>query len=622
MLTKTCIPELIEAHCQTNPEAIAIRAPKRAPLTYRQLLDRIHDAVAKLNSIGLSRNDRVALVLPNSPEMAVAFLAVASGATCAPLNPTYREAEFDFYLSDLDAKALIVQGGMDSPAITVAQRRGIRILELSPIFEAPAGVFTLTGGEANIPANSGFAQSGDVALVLHTSGTTSRPKMVPLTHLSLCTSADNICKALALEEEDICLNIMPLFHIHGLSGALVSSLTAGASVVCTPGFDAVEFFAWMVELRPTWYSAVPTIHQEILAKFEANSSIIEQCPLRFIRSSSAALPSQVMAALEKAFHAPVIEAYGMTEASHQIASNPLPPGARKPGSVGLAVGLSVAIMDEVGNLLHKGEIGEVVIQGANVTQGYENNPEANAKAFTNGWFRTGDQGFIDEQGYLFLKGRLKEIISRGAEKISPLEVDQVLMEVPGILQAVTFAVPHPTLGEDVNAAVVLKENVQLSSTTIRQFLFERLADFKVPSQILIIDDIPKGATGKLQRIGLAEKLTTCLQRDFIAPSNQLEKAIADIFSEVLGIEKVSVTDNFFALGGDSLSGTRVAARISANLNIQLVNVVLFQKPTVAELAQELAKSGMLEEEASITEIIAEIEDLSEEEIQQLLVEGV
>jgi acyl-CoA synthetase (AMP-forming)/AMP-acid ligase II/acyl carrier protein len=622
----SCIPELLEARCQTNPEAIAIRAPKRSPLTYRQLLDRIHDAVTKLNSIGLSRNDRVALVLPNGPEMAVAFLASASGATCAPLNPAYRDAEFDFYLSDLDAKALIIQEGMDSPAITVALGRGIPILELSPIFEAPAGVFTLTGGEANIPANSGFAQSGDVALVLHTSGTTSRPKMVPLTHRNLCTSADNIHKALALAEEDICLNIMPLFHIHGLIGTLLSSLTAGATVVCTPGFDAAKFFEWMAGLHPTWYSAVPTMHQAILAEFEANYHIIEkypeQYPLRFIRSSSAALPSQVMAALEQTFNAPVIEAYGMTEASHQMTSNPLPPGDRKPGSVGLAAGLSVAIMDEVDNLLPKGEIGEVVIQGASVTQGYENNPEANAKAFTNGWFRTGDQGYIDEQGYLFLKGRLKEIISRGAEKISPLEVDEVLMELPGILQAVTFAVPHPTLGEDVAAAVVLKENIQLSPTTIRQFLFERLADFKVPSQVLIIDEIPKGATGKLQRIGLAEKLAAYLQRDFIAPSNELEEAITGIFSEVLGIEKISVADNFFALGGDSLSGTRVVVRISANLNIQLVNVVLFQKPTVAELAQEVVRLKEIAEATSIGEIIAEIEDLSEEEIQQLLAEEV
>jgi acyl-CoA synthetase (AMP-forming)/AMP-acid ligase II/acyl carrier protein len=444
--------------------------------------------------------------------------------------------------------------------------------------------------------------------------------MVPLTHRNLCTSADNIRKTLALVEEDICLNIMPLFHIHGLIGALLSSLTAGSSVVCPPGFDAAQFFECMAQLHPTWYTAVPTMHQAILAKFEANRSIIEQCPLRFIRSSSAALPSQVMAALERSFNAPVIEAYGMTEASHQIASNPLPPGDRKPGSVGLPAGPNVAIMDGMGHLLPNGEIGEVVIQGASITQGYEHNREANSKAFSHGWFRTGDQGYIDEGGYLFLKGRLKEIINRGAEKISPLEVDGVLMELPGILQAVTFAVPHSTLGEDVAAAVVLEENVELSATTIRQFLFERLADFKVPSQVLIVDEIPKGATGKLQRIGLAEKLAGYFQRDFIAPRNELEEAIAGIFSEVLGIEKISVTDNFFALGGDSLSGTRVVVRLSTKFNIQLANVALFQKPTVAELAQEVARFKEIVDATRRAEIIAEIEGLSEEEIQQLLAE--
>jgi oxalate---CoA ligase len=231
---------------------------------------------------------------------------------------------------------------------------------------------------------------------------------------------------------------------------------------------------------------------------------------------------------------------------------------------------------------------------------------------------TGDQGYIDKDGYLFLKGRLKEIISRGAEKISPLEIDQVLMEIPDIIQAVTFAVPHFTLGEDVAAAVVLRKGSQLISTTIRQFLFERLADFKIPSQVLIIDSIPQGATGKLQRIGLAEKLKSYLKHDFIAPKDDLEKAIVYIFSEVLGIEKISANDNFFAIGGDSLSGTRVVVRISAYLNIQLSNTLLFRKPTVVELAQEVARLKEIAEAEMVEMTIDAIEHLSEEEVQKLL----
>ncbi|NEO93410.1 MAG: AMP-binding protein, partial [Moorea sp. SIO3G5] len=411
----------------------------------------------------------------------------------------------DFYLSDLDAKALIFQSGVAEPALEVAQKRGIPLVELTPIPEA-AGIFQLTGGDGKSPAMAGIAQPEDVALVLHTSGTTSRPKMVPLTGKNLCTSAQNIRVALNLVESDRCLNVMPLFHIHGLIGALLSSLSAGASVVCTPGFDGPKFFDWLVEFHPTWYSAVPTMHQGILARVTENRQIISQCPIRLIRSSSAPLPPQVMASLEAEFNAPVIESYGMTEASHQMASNPLPPKTRKPGSVGVAAGPEVAIMDEQGNLLPVGEVGEVVIRGENVTSGYHNNPDANQSAFTNGWFRTGDLGYLDRENYLFLKGRIKEIINRGGEKISPREVDEVLLDHPAIAQVVTFATPHTLLGEDVAVAVVLQEGASVTEQEIKEFAATRLADFKVPRVVVFIDEIPKGPTGKRQRIGLAQKL--------------------------------------------------------------------------------------------------------------------
>jgi acyl-CoA synthetase (AMP-forming)/AMP-acid ligase II len=414
-----CLNQLLAAQMNRNPDANAIIAPGRTSLTYRQLTHHINHVVATLNSIGIGRNDRVAIVLPNGPEMAVAFLAVAAGATAAPLNPAYRADEFNFYLSDLKAKALIIQAGLAEPAQAVARARGIPIIELQPMLEAEAGLFSLipaSTGEAR-PKRAGFAQPDHVALVLHTSGTTSRPKIVPLTQSNLYTSAHNISTTLALSENDRCLNVMPLFHIHGLIGVLLSSLTVGASVVCTPGFEAPKFFEWFKAFCPTWYSAVPTMHQAILARASTH-----HCPsqLRFIRSSSAALPPQVLADLENVFNAPVIEAYGMTEASHQMASNPLPPLSRKPGSVGMAAGPEIAIMDEAGHLLSSGTLGEIVIRGANVTRGYENNPKANQSAFTNGWFRTGDQGYLDSDGYLFITGRLKEIINRGGEKISPM----------------------------------------------------------------------------------------------------------------------------------------------------------------------------------------------------------
>ncbi len=487
-------------------EAPAILAPGRTALTYGNLRDHVAGTVATLNGFGIGREDRVAIVLPNGPEMATAFLSVAAGATAAPLNPAYRAGEYEFYLSDLKARALIVQEGVETPARAVAEGLGIPVLELVPDTAAATGLFTLKAQMRGTPARPGPAQADDIGLVLHTSGTTSRPKIVPLRQSNLAASARHIGTTLALTPQDRCLNIMPLFHIHGLIAAVLSSLAAGASVCCTPGFNALKFFAWMAECRPTWYTAVPTMHQAILSRAGRNRDTIAANPLRFIRSSSSSLPPQVMAELEEAFSAPVVESYGMTEAAHQMTSNPLPPAPRKPGSVGIAAGPEVGIMGEDGRLLPRGKTGEVVIRGPNVTPGYENNPKANATAFTDGWFRTGDQGVIDDEGYLTITGRLKEIINRGGEKISPREVDEVLMDHPAVAQAVAFALPHPKLGEEVAAAVVLRPETQADERELREFAAQRLADFKVPRKIVILDEIPKGATGKLQRIGLADTL--------------------------------------------------------------------------------------------------------------------
>jgi acyl-CoA synthetase (AMP-forming)/AMP-acid ligase II len=287
---------------------------------------------------------------------------------------------------------------------------------------------------------------------------------------------------------------------------VLAPLAAGSQVFCTPGFNALKFFAWMDEARPTWYTAVPTMHQAIVARAPNNADVIARHPLRFMRSSSSSMPPQVIRELEAVFGAPLIEAYGMTEATHQMASNPLPPAARKPGTVGVAAGPEIAIMGADGRLLPRGETGEIVIRGPNVTAGYQNNPAANAEAFTDGWFRTGDQGVMDADGYLSITGRLKEIINRGGEKVSPREVDEILMDHPAVAQVVCFGMPHPKLGEEVAAVVVLREGHAVSERELQAFVSGRAADFKVPKKILFMDEIPKGATGKLQRIGLAAKL--------------------------------------------------------------------------------------------------------------------
>lgn len=490
--------------------APAISAPGRSPLSFGDLRALIDATTAKLNALGIGRNDRVGIVLNNGPEMATCFVACASAVTSAPLNPAYRAEEFEFYLTDLHAKALIVEADSTSPAISVAERLGVRILDLTANMEGGAGSFTLTprdGGAAEAATtNAGPARPDDVSMVLHTSGTTSRPKIVPLAQRNLAASAVHIRTTLQFTPGDCGLNIMPLFHIHGLIAGVLAPLSAGSQVFCTPGFNALKFFGWMDEAHPTWYTAVPTMHQAIISRAGKNVDIIKRNPLRFMRSSSSSMPPQVIRELEEIFSAPLIEAYGMTEATHQMASNPLPPRARKPGTVGIAAGPEIAIMGDDGSLLGAGETGEIVIRGPNVTAGYENNPKANAEAFRDGWFRTGDQGTMDAEGYISITGRLKEIINRGGEKVSPREIDEILMDHPAVTQVVCFGMPHPKLGEEVAAVVVLREGQSATERELQDFVGKRAADYKVPRKILFMDEIPKGATGKLQRIGLAQKL--------------------------------------------------------------------------------------------------------------------
>jgi acyl-CoA synthetase (AMP-forming)/AMP-acid ligase II len=497
------IAELIEQHPDT---ANAIGAPGREWMTFGQFKALALAVRASLRGAGVGAQDRVAIVLPNGPEMAAAFITVAQSATTAPLNPAYKEDEFAFYLEDLQAKAIIVEAGYTGPARAAADRFGLTVLELTAT--EPAGMFTLATDVTGTAPDT-VPGPDDVALILHTSGTTSRPKIVPLLQSNVAASAINIRDSLALTADDVCLNVMPLFHIHGLVAAVSASLAAGASISCTPGFDALKFFGWLEEVHPTWYTAVPTMHQAILSRAPRNAEIIKNARLRFLRSSSSSLPGPVMTQLAETFGAPVVEAYGMTEAAHQMCCNPIEPGRQKPGAVGLPAGPEVRIAHEIENRLVNG-VGEIAISGPNVTPGYEGNPEANEKNFFEAdgkrWFRTGDQGAFDEDGFLSLTGRLKEIINRGGEKVSPLEVDGVLSDHPAIGQCVTFAMPHDKLGEEVAAAVVLKEGQSVTERDIRDFASERLAAFKVPRKIVILDEIPKGATGKLQRIGLAEKL--------------------------------------------------------------------------------------------------------------------
>jgi acyl-CoA synthetase (AMP-forming)/AMP-acid ligase II len=482
------LPSLLNA---APGNATAIIIPETGTsVSYESLRRQVQTMAEALAGMGIQRGERVANVLPNGLPTIVAFLAGSVAGTAAPLNPAYRFEEFSFYLEDTSARVLLVppEGAEDA-------RRAATHLNI-PVFVVQmdeAGNVSIVGAPKGVPVTPPSPE--DVALVLHTSGSTGRPKRVPLKHKNLAVSCQNVMETYGLTAKDVSLCVMPLFHIHGLVASTLSSFLAGGAVVVPNKFNPMSFWRTVRDYGVTWYSCVPTIHQLSVARLNAKPDGIEK--LRFVRSCSSALSPALMEKIENVVQVPVLEAYGMTEASHQMCSNPLPPQPRKSSSVGPGTGVKVGIMDDDGNILPSGDLGEVVIQGPNVIEGYENNPEANEKSFTNGWFRTGDQGIIDADGYLHLTARIKELINRGGEKIAPLEIDEVLMTHPCVAEAVAFGMPHPTWGEEVAVAVVLK--TPETEAALLEHCKLKLADFKCPKKIIIVEQIPRTATGKIQR---------------------------------------------------------------------------------------------------------------------------
>jgi acyl-CoA synthetase (AMP-forming)/AMP-acid ligase II len=483
-----------------SPSSAAVSVAGGASITYARLRRQVDELAAKLSGFGIGRDDRIAMALPNGIEMVVSFLAASIAGAAAPLNPAYKLDEFRFYLGDTGARALIVPPRGAEEARSAA-RDNTLIIEVEADAEGGVRFSSENTGAGINPAPPAL---GDTALVLHTSGTTSRPKRVPLSHANIMTSARNVAETYRLTPEDVSLCVMPLFHVHGLVASTLATLQSGGTVVVVPRFNPLTFWSSVRDYRVTWYSAVPTIHQVLLSRAKSGTRPPGAEGLRFIRSCSASLPAQMMADMEERFGVPVVEAYGMTEAAHQMASNSLPPGTRKPGSVGQGTGVALAVLDKHGSELPTGSRGEVSIKGPNVFGGYEENPEANATSFTGGWFRTGDEGFLDSDGFLTLTGRIKEIINRGGEKISPREVDEALLAHGAVSEAVCFGIPDKTYGEEVAAAVVLQGTA--SESELMAHCKSLLADFKAPKVIYIVDKIPRTATGKVQRRNVAAEI--------------------------------------------------------------------------------------------------------------------
>lgn len=578
--------ESIAKHAQRGPRTVAILSSGRNSLTYRCLANQIQNIANSLRNHGVSRDDRVMILMPHSPELAILTLSIMSCAVVVPLNPDAKPSELIHIIEKLKPSMLVMEAQSNHSMRGIAVAKSIPIAEVELSNKEDFSKFGLSFNE--VPRKSvAMELSGpnDLAIMLQTSGTTSYPKIVPLTHKNLMESANNIKLTLGLKPQDKVLHFLPMFHIGGIVDVLMAPLLSGGEVICNSGFSVQNFYRDLAFFKPTWIQAVPVMLKAILDEKHVYQEIIDNSSLNFVRSVSAPLPSDLMKNFGRELGVPIIEIYGMTETSGVITSNPLPPSIRRVGSVGIpAPNMCVKILDEFNNQSTVNQIGSVVVKGPSLLKGYLFDEDENARVIKSHGFYTGDLGYLDEDGYLYLTGRVKDIINRGGEKVTPQEVDRVLLEHPSILDAAVFPIPHPSLGEDVGAVVVLREGVNIPTEDILSWLRERLAYFKIPQKIFVIDEIPR-KNGKLQRSYLSDlygKLNTAntSRSEYIAPNTPVAKVLERIWSRVLKINDIGMDDDFFLLGGDSLRAASLINELQEEYGDAIYVSSIFEAPTL------------------------------------------
>lgn len=615
------VTSLVRERSQERPEAMALLAPGREPLRYAALSAQAAHLRAALRAAGVARGSRVALALPNGPEMAAALVAVIGVAACVPVNPAAPAAEVARLLARARAGFVLVVRDGNASLREAAREAGALVVEAAADPRAPAGTLRI-GPPVDPAAQASPADEPagtDVALVLQTSGTSGEPKLVALTHAQLSAATAAVVHGLALTAADRCLNVRPLFHVNGIVTNVLATLCSGGSLICTPAFDEARFFDWIAAFEPTWFSGVPTMHQWIVANGHEYRAKAPHHRFRFVRSGAAPLAPATLRELEALLDAPVVEAYGMTERS-PIAMNPLPPGLRKPGSVGLPAGVEIALLDADGRVLPRdGDVeGEIAIRGDGVIGAYESGAQ---DAFVDGWLRTGDLGRLDADGYLCVTGRLKDIVNRGGQKVSPREIEDALLAHPAVARAAAFGVPHPSLGEEPACAVVLRDGAWADAKALRAHVAGRLASYKVPSTVLVVPVMPLGPTGKVLVDALRRAALDASGGPHGArPVGEREQAVADAFGQLLDGATFARDDSFFARGGDSLGAARVAARLSARTGVELDATTVFRHPTPAALAQWIDDRAASHDDVAHA-IAAEIAGLSDEDVARLLSEA-
>lgn len=597
--------DVISFWASETPNAPALLGPGQSSLNYQSLHQLVEEFRSELARCGLGRNDRIAVVHSGGAEMAAALIGILCNTTVAPFNSAMSTGEFYLHFQDKNIKALAIEEDLSSQARLAAEKLGLPVLDIKQVDPTKAGKVQLAGSADSLTeVTPEPVDANDLAVVFTTSGTTSYGKTVPLPHRIVMPRVANMVQMMEFTNQDRILNIMPLFHTGGFSAGLLTTLYSGASFFPIKNNDVDKLFHCLGDAKPTVIAAGYTVFHSIERKAHDYLDAIETVKpsLRMLRTGTGHLDQKITERLEKVFETPVVEAYGSAETSF-MACTGIPPAPRKIGSVGQPDRNRVFVVDAEGDFIPAMEKGEIVVNKETAFDGYENNPTANQEAFSKDWYHTGDEGYLDEDGFLFITGRIKEMINRGGVKIIPTEVDQAALKHDAVREAVSFPLPHKTLGEDLALSVVLETDKAISESELKGFMKDYLIPNKIPSRIVFVDEIPKGATGKAQRRKLHHQLKISSSEDAekigdpdgAIPADTLK--MQKIWQEVLGREKIGLDENFFALGGDSLQAVDLFLQIEKLKGRRLPRDVLFEAGTIREMAR------LVEEEPSSSCIV-------------------
>jgi acyl-CoA synthetase (AMP-forming)/AMP-acid ligase II len=581
------IADALLAIAARSPDAAALYAPARTTGTFGDLAAQIAYVRDTLAAWNIAPGDVVTGVAGAREEMAGLCATLCAQSTFAPLSAHLSVEHYSDLLDRLRPHAVFVPDRADHALAGAARARGLRIVRVVPDAALPVGRYRLElvdRAAANVPPPRSLA---GLAYLLVTSGTTGRPKLVPGHHRQQVMRAQIMARWLDYSPSDRTVHIVPMHMGHGLRASLMDVLLSGASVVCLPEGDVTAFVQGLEQFRPTCLSAGFTVYRQLLARGPELASQLRAYLLRFARAGSGRLEPEEVDALEQLFEAPLLVSYSSTETC-AISHDPLPPAQRRRGAAGLPVACELRVLDAANRIVEDGSAGELVVRGPLVCSGYVDDAELTARSFVDGWFRTGDAGRIDGDGYVYITGRIKELINRGGEKISPREIDRVLETVPGVEEAATFGVPHATLGEEIVAAIVRASGADLDEASVLAHARARLGPSRVPRAIHFVDQLPRTETGKLSRAALAARAWHDGRHDAPTqlPASALEAELAALWMPFVRNTQLRREDDFFLAGGDSLGGARLLMRVRATYGVTLKMSSLFgEAATIAGMAR-------------------------------------